>query len=535
MRKTDVRQGKLPTACRAIEATPDYRNRIKVTKVTVQLRELLEGIAISHISGDLSMDIAGLAYDSRKVKPGFLFVALRGHQLDGRHFIRDAISNGAVAVIQEEVDKEVTGEEPRQKSGTEITRIQVEDARETLSELAVRFYDYPFSGIPLIGITGTNGKTTTSYLLESILITAGKRPGTIGTINYRSPDKTWEAPVTTPESLDLMRIIRDMASEKVTHIVMEVSSHALHQGRVRNCPFQTAIFTNLSRDHLDYHESMDAYFAIKSLLFKGLSKSPENDSATAVINWDDPRGKELANLTGVPVLTYGLGKGCQVRAEDIHASDRGLTANLITPSGDVRIQSRLIGDFNLYNILAAAAGALSVGIELGHISSGIADLHGVPGRLERVENEHSLSIVVDYAHTPDALSKALDALRKLTAARLITVFGCGGNRDRGKRSEMGLVAGKKSDMVFITSDNPRDEDPLTIAQQVEEGVKKSGLGSYFLDLDRKSAIQKAIQAANQDDMILIAGKGHESYQVIAGTKRHFDDREAASEAASLLS
>ena len=505
-----------------------------MTKETVQLGKLIEGMTASHVSGNLSVDIAGLAYDSRKVKPGFLFVALKGHQLDGRHFIQDAVSKGAVAVIEEGFDKEKPGKKPNNIQREEIARIQVEDARKALSHLAARFYDHPFSGIPLMGITGTNGKTTTSYLLESILIKAGKRPGIIGTINYRSPGRRWEAPVTTPESLDLMRIVRAMASEKVTHIVMEVSSHALHQGRVQNCPFQTAIFTNLSRDHLDYHETMDSYFAIKSLLFKGLSENIQNGSPTAVINWNDPKGKELAGLTDVPVLTYGLGEGCQVRAEEIHASGQGLTARLITPLGDTRIQSRLIGDFNLYNILAAAAGALSVGIDLDHISSGIGDLKGVPGRLEKVENERSLSIVVDYAHTPDALSKALDALRKLTAGRLITVFGCGGNRDKGKRSEMGLVAGRKSDMVFITSDNPRDEDPRRIAQQVEEGVKESGLDRYFVELDRKSAIRKAIKVATGEDMVLIAGKGHEPYQVIAGKKRNFDDREMAAEAASLL-
>ena len=366
------------------------------------------------------------------------------------------------------------------------------------------------------------GKTTTSYLLESILIKAGKSPGIIGTINYRSPDRVWEASVTTPESLDLMRIIRRMASEKVSHIVMEVSSHALHQGRVRNCPFHTAIFTNLSRDHLDYHGTMDSYFAAKSLLFKGLSKNLHGDPAKAVINWDDPKGKELAGLTGVPVLTYGLGAGCQVTARDIQGSTRGLTAKLITPAGHIRIQSPLIGDFNVYNILAATAGAISIGIAPDHISSGIDGLQGVPGRLEKIKNERSLSIIVDYAHTPDALSKALGALRKLTAGRLITVFGCGGNRDRGKRFEMGLVAGRKSDTVFITTDNPRDESPRAIGKQIEEGVRKSAAGRYYLDLDRKTAIRKAVKMARREDIVLIAGKGHESYQVIAGKKNVFD-------------
>ena len=287
------------------------------------LKQLLKGIPVSHVSGDLSVGVVGLAYDSRKVKPGFVFIALKGHHLDGRQFIDGAVSRGAVAIVQEGFDGNMNGEKPNKTGGEPVAHIQVKDAREALSQLAGRFYDDPFSGIPLVGITGTNGKTTTSYLLESILIKAGKSPGIIGTINYRSPDRVWEASVTTPESLDLMRIIRRMASEKVSHIVMEVSSHALHQGRVRNCPFHTAIFTNLSRDHLDYHGTMDSYFAAKSLLFKGLSKNLHGDPAKAVINWDDPKGKELAGLTGVPVLTYGLGAGCQVTARDIQGSTPG--------------------------------------------------------------------------------------------------------------------------------------------------------------------------------------------------------------------
>jgi len=507
--------------------------RIKVTKKTLQLKQLLEGYPVSHVSGDLSVGIVGLAYDSRRVKPGFLFTALKGHNLDGRRFIDEAVSKGAVAVVQESSGGHDEGE-PKTAHREGVVQIQVKDAREALSQLAARFYDNPFSGIPLIGITGTNGKTTTSYLLESILSKAGKRPGIIGTINYRTLGRIWEASVTTPESLDLMRIMGQMASEKVTHIVMEVSSHALHQGRVRNCPFHTAIFTNLSRDHLDYHETMDSYFATKSLLFKGLSKNIHDESVRAVINWDDPRGKELAELTKVPILTYGLGAGCDVTAEEISMTAQGVTAKLVTPAGPIGIQSPLIGDFNLYNILAATAGALSVGIALEHISSGIGYLQGVPGRLERVGNDHSLSIIIDYAHTPDALSKSLDALRKLTGGRLITVFGCGGNRDRGKRSEMGFVAGRKSDMVFITSDNPRDENPALIAEQIEEGVRKSNAKHYHLDLDRKSAIRKAVKEAHLDDIVLIAGKGHETYQVIAGKKKLFDDRETAAEAATLL-
>ncbi len=502
-------------------------------KKTMPLRELLEGMDVLHAGGNLSVNISGLAYDSRKVKPGFLFAALKGHQQDGRGFIRDAIAKGAVAVVREMFDQEVPGDSSK-NAEKDVPHIQVKDARGALSRLAARFYDDPFSGIPVIGITGTNGKTTTSYLLESILLKAGKRPGIIGTIQYRSPERTWQAPVTTPESLDLMQIVRCMASEKVTHIVMEVSSHALHQGRVRHCPFHTAVFTNLSRDHLDYHASMDAYFEAKSLLFTGLSRGMGNHSATAVINWDDPRGKALADLTEVPVLTYGLGKESRVRAEDIHVSAQGLTAKIITPAGDMQVQSRLTGDFNLYNILAATAAALSLGIGPDIVASGIASLQGVPGRLEKVPNRQSLNIFVDYAHTPDALSKVLDALRKLTAGKLIAVFGCGGNRDRGKRAEMGFAAGRKCETVFITSDNPRDEDPLSIMEQIEEGVQKAGGAQYVVDPDRRRAIQKAIRTATTEDIVLIAGKGHESYQIVAGAKRHFDDREAALEALSLL-
>jgi len=484
--------------------------------------------------GDPDRDIKGLAYDSRSVEPGFLFVAMKGHKQDGHVYIREAVEKGAVAVVAE---KWMEGDE-------HIAFIRVSDAHQALSTLAITFYDQPFRNMTLVGITGTNGKTTTSYLLESVLQAAGFKSGVIGTINYRFSGHVLEAPVTTPESLEFMKILRRMADDGVTHVVMEVSSHALDQGRVRGCPFHVAIFTNLSRDHLDYHGSMEAYWEAKSRLFRNLKEQAGN-RARAVINRDDPRGKDLMDRTDAPTLTYGLKKGCDVRAEKVQVSRLGLKGRLITPAGIADIRCPLIGEFNIYNIMAASAAALAMGIDLKEISTGILSLKGVPGRLEMVRNARSLTILVDYAHTPDALLKALQAVRPIVEGRLFTVFGCGGDRDKGKRGQMGRVAGEHSDLVFITSDNPRTEEPSRITSQIEEGVIESGLRNlegagpgdaagrgYILDPDRASAIRRAIAMARPGDTILIAGKGHEDYQIVGKTKRHFDDREVAAEAAS---
>ena len=500
----------------------------------MRLGQLIDGMEIEDFKGDPGLVIEGIAYDSRLVKPGLVFVALRGHERDGHQYIEEAISKGAVAVVSERVLPEALIIEGLRGIDPRVATIHVIDSRKALSRLAVRFYQRPFKQMNLIGITGTNGKTTTSYLLESILIAAGKDPGVIGTVNYRISDQVWKAPVTTPESLDLMRVLRKMADQGATDVIMEVSSHALDQGRVRDCPFRVAIFTNISRDHLDYHGSMDSYFDAKALLFRGLKKPEHRGHAIAVINGDDPKGKDLGELTDAKILTYGLGTGCDVRAVSVSVKREGLTGRLITPEGETDIYSPLIGDFDIYNILAAAAGALSLGIGLDRVTAGIGGLKGVPGRMELVENDRSLAIVVDYAHTPDALLKALEAGRRLTNGRLLTVFGCGGDRDKGKRAQMGLVAGQESDMVFITSDNPRTEDPMAIAEQIEKGVMESGLKEYLLDLDRRSAIRRAVKMAGNGDLVLIAGKGHEDYQIIGTKRREFDDQKVAAEAASGL-
>ncbi len=505
----------------------------------MKLGQLLKGMTVYDLKGDLEQKVVGLAYDSRRVRPGYLFVARKGQKLNGHDYLRDAVQNGAVALVAEEFKGR-----PHQE---DVARVLVPDAGEALSKLAIQFYDHPFKGLNLIGITGTNGKTTTSYLLESILSSAGVRPGVIGTNNYRFLDKIHSAPMTTPESLDLMRLMREMADGGVTDVIMEVSSHALDQKRTGDCPFRVGIFTSFSRDHLDYHRTMEDYFKAKSLLFRGLRKSKEGDGTSAIINMDDPKGEELAALTEADVVTYGLGPKCHIRADSVSGDRSGLKARLITPMGEKDIRSSLIGEINIYNILAASAAAISLNIGLDEVAEGIGRLGGVPGRLELVKNDRGLTLVVDYAHTPDALLKTLEAVRPLAKGRLITVFGCGGDRDRGKRYEMGLVAGENSDLVLITSDNPRSEEPLSIIAQIERGTQKSGLtrlewssqkpftgSGYFMEVDRRKAIHGAVAIADEKDLVLIAGKGHEDYQIIGGERITFDDRKEAALAASKI-
>jgi UDP-N-acetylmuramoyl-L-alanyl-D-glutamate--2,6-diaminopimelate ligase len=504
-------------------------------KMEMKLGKLLDGMETLKRGGDPDTVVTGIAYDSRRVKPGDIFVALKGHSQDGRRYLREAIQRGAVAFVAEGLEVPVEG----------VPAVLVADSRRMLSLLAMRFYGYPFEKVTFVGITGTNGKTTTTFLLESILRAAGAEPGVIGTINYRFSGKTRPAPVTTPESLDLTALVAEMADGGVTHVIMEVSSHALDQGRTQDCPFVVGVFTNLSRDHLDYHGNMEGYFRAKSLLFKGLGTAGSARPAAAVLNLDDPRGPELARLTSARVISYGLRGERDVRAESVQMNAGGMDLTLITPEGNCRVRSLLVGEFNLYNILAASAAAFALGVDLNRIREGIEALRAVPGRMERVPNSRGLALVVDYAHTPDALQRALQSLRPFVTGKLITVFGCGGDRDRGKRSEMGFVAGTESDLVLITSDNPRSEDPLSIIEEIEAGVRKTGLrkvewtagkadlpSGYFVEAERREAIRKAVRLAGERDLVLIAGKGHEDYQIIGGKRRHFDDREEAAAAAS---
>ena len=493
----------------------------------MRLKELIEGINIKCLVGKTDVDISQVNYDSRKIGLGDLFVAMKGYAQDGHDFIGEAVSRGATAVLSELAPDRVIQKLNRKPDQMPVV-LQVSDSRKALSRLAVAFYHTPFRNMNLIGITGTNGKTTTSYVLESILLAAGRKPGVIGTVNHRVSSSVLKSSVTTPESLDLMKILREMADHSATDAVMEVSSHALDQGRVADCPFHTVLFTNITRDHLDYHQSMDAYFKAKSLLFTNLS-----DKVSAIINTDDPRGADLMTLTAANTMTYGISNSCDVTAKNVIVSRTGISAKLISKKmGECDIRSSLIGNFDIYNIMAAASAAMALGLDLKSIASGIRNMRGVRGRMELVKNDRSLTIVVDYAHTPDALEKALGAANQITEGRILTVFGCGGDRDKGKRNKMGRVAGKHSHKVFITSDNPRSEDPTAIADEIEKGVIASGQKDYVVELERETAIKMAVDAANEDDLVLIAGKGHEDYQIIGDTRRDFDDALVAARAAS---
>lgn len=500
----------------------------------MKLGDLLKGLHWEHFSGDPDLEIQGVTYDSRSVGQGYLFVALRGHRNDGHVFLKEAVARGAAALAVERLEGNFEG----------VSTVRFSDTRWALAQLAVNFYDRPYEHMNLIGITGTNGKTTTSYLLESILKAADRIPGVIGTINYRFPGYMSKASVTTPESLDLMRIMRKMANHQVTDVVMEVSSHALDQGRTRACPFRVGVFTNLSRDHLDYHSTTEAYFEAKSKLFAQLEEQKSEGDPAAVVNLDDPRGEMLKARTKVAVLTYGLRKECDIRAEDVHVDLQGVRGTLVTSKGKQSLRSSLIGGFNIYNMLAASGAAMSLGIELEAIAAGIETLPGVPGRLEWVENRRQKRILVDYAHTPDALAKSLNALRPMVDGRLICVFGCGGDRDKGKRKEMGRIAAEVSDWVIVTSDNPRTEAPEAIISQIEEGVQEAGLErpghphtrggnfkGYQTVTERAEAIRMALEMATGNDLVLIAGKGHETYQIIGREIRDFDDRKVAAEMA----
>jgi UDP-N-acetylmuramoyl-L-alanyl-D-glutamate--2,6-diaminopimelate ligase len=499
----------------------------------MKLDYLLKGLNMVEISGKRDIDVKGVTNDSRAVKEGYLFVAVKGSSHDGHRYLAQAIERGAHVLIAEHVEKEFKN----------TTIVRVPDTKAARDELAVQFYRYPAEGMNLIGITGTNGKTTTSYLLESILREAGIKAGVIGTINYRFNGKSFDASLTTPDYMELMRIIREMRDTGVTDIIIEVSSHSLDQGRTKGLHWSRALFTNFSRDHLDYHATMDEYFKAKSLLFTSLQENQRGNQAKAVINIDDPKGKMLQEITKVPVVSYGLGDNCMVRALDIESTLDGLQFRLATPSGDLPVVSSLLGQINVYNILSAAATAYSVNIGERTISEGIEKLAYVPGRLQRVNSKRGLSVFVDYAHSPEALEKVLQTLSPFTKGRLITVFGCGGERDRGKRPEMGKVAGRHSDLVLITSDNPRRESPTEIVYEIEPGVREAGLkridsGSslkgkgYDIILDRREAIKRAIHAATKEDIVIIAGKGHETYQLFGNRKRYFNDLEEAAKAAS---
>ncbi|MDD2320033.1 MAG: UDP-N-acetylmuramoyl-L-alanyl-D-glutamate--2,6-diaminopimelate ligase [Geobacteraceae bacterium] len=505
----------------------------------MRFSELLQAIGEPvRVTGNTAVEIRGLYYDSRAVIPGGLFFALRGTAVDGHAYLAKAARAGAVAVVVEDDTDLPDG----------VAAVTVRDARLAMARMAACYYGDPTADIPLIGITGTNGKTTTTYLIEAILAKGGIPAAVLGTINYRFGDTTIEASHTTPESVELQGILRQLVDLGARGVVMEVSSHSLEQRRVDGCRFDVGVFTNLTRDHLDYHHDMQSYLASKQRLFSELLvPDGAKPGRHAVVNMDDPAGSSISRASACPVISYGLDPAAAISARDVVFSTAGIRATLCTPAGDTAFCSRLLGRFNLYNILSAAGAAFALGLSLDSIRAGIEDHGTVAGRLERVENDRGITVLVDYAHTGDALENVLKTLTELATGRIITVFGCGGDRDRGKRPIMGEIAGRYSDFAIITSDNPRTEQPAAIIEEIRQGILPLGLREYrlaelageiapkgFLSVEsRREAIRLAAMVAVPGDIVLIAGKGHEDYQIIGTEKHHFDDREEAAAALRL--
>lgn len=503
---------------------------------TMRFVQLLQSIGKPvAITGNTDVEIRDLFYDSRKVEPGGLFFALRGAAVDGHRFLQRAVEAGASALVVEDATDVPPG----------VPCATVRDARHAMSLMAAAFYGNPTDGVPLVGITGTNGKTTTTYLIESMLEKSGIPTAVLGTINYRFRNTTLPAPNTTPESVDLQATLRQLVNLGARGVVMEVSSHALEQRRVDGCRFDVGIFTNLTRDHLDYHHDMDSYSASKQRFFSELlAPDRVKPSRSAVVNIDDPAGFQFVEVSACPVITYGLAPDARISAWNVVFSTGGISGTLCTPAGETAFSSQLLGRFNLYNILAASSAAFALGVPLQAIQGGISEHGKVEGRLERVENERGVTLLVDYAHTGDALENVLATLSELEHGRIITVFGCGGDRDRGKRPIMGEIAARYSDLAIVTSDNPRTEEPASIIAEVRSGILPLGIREYatsdlsggfpergFLSVEsRREAIRLAVGLAKPGDIVLIAGKGHEDYQIIGAEKHHFDDREEAARA-----
>jgi UDP-N-acetylmuramoyl-L-alanyl-D-glutamate--2,6-diaminopimelate ligase len=487
----------------------------------MKLREIIRGIKITKFDGDDGLEISGISIDSNKVKEGYLFAALKGEKTDGHRYIDQALGNGASALLVED--------EPR-RNHPGISVIVAEDSRESLAKASANFYGNPAYELCLAGVTGTNGKTTVTYLLESIWKEENRNPGVIGTIEYRYAGRRVDAPMTTPESLDLMRLLREMRDSGVDCAAMEVSSHAIDRKRVLECHFDAAVFTNLTQDHLDYHGTIENYYNAKKKLFTELLRDSNKKNKFSVVNIDDPFGREIAKVAPGVVLTYSIrDKSASVFAESFRVSEDGITARVRTPYGLIGIKSPLFGEHNLSNILASVSAALSLGSSINAVERAVARFTAVPGRLERVENPLGFQVLVDYAHTPDALKNVLNAVRPLTAGNVILVFGCGGDRDRTKRPKMGIIGRELSDILIVTSDNPRTESPEDIIDEIERGVLEAGADNkpYFRISDRKEAIRKAIGMAREKDTVLIAGKGHEDYQILGTRKFPFDDRAVA--------
>jgi UDP-N-acetylmuramoyl-L-alanyl-D-glutamate--2,6-diaminopimelate ligase len=492
-----------------------------------QLMAALNGqVAIVEQRGALDRTVTSVTDDSRAVASGSLFVAVKGERVDGHRFVAQAAQAGAAAIVaQESVE-----------AGS-LPFVKVADSRKALGFIGSRFYGDPSARLSMIGVTGTNGKTTTTYLCKALLEGIGRHVGLIGTVAYQIGAETIPASHTTPGALELQGLLMKMTQAGLNSVVMEVSSHALAMDRTAGCEYDAAVFTNLTQDHLDYHRTMEEYFQAKLRLFTGLGKGKKTGQR-AIINMDDPRGAEIRAACRVPVWGYAVKSQADLKAERVHLSMNGSAFSAATPAGTFAVESRLVGEHNVYNLLGAIGVALHAGATCDQVREAVAKVINVPGRFERVSAGQDFTVVVDYAHTEDALVRLLTAAQALKSHRIITLFGCGGDRDRGKRPKMGRAAVEYSDVVVLTSDNPRTEDPMAILREVEVGVREALQSrshvEYHLVPDRREAIRMAVRLARTGDIVLIAGKGHEDYQIVGTKKVYFDDREAAREAIQQL-
>lgn len=485
------------------------------------IKQLIEKLPDAKVDGDINTSILSIAHDSRKVAPGALFVCIPGATVDGHEYIAQAVQNGAVAAL---VEKEV--------DFPGITIVRTADVRRAVRILAPYFYAYPARGMRMIGITGTNGKTTTSYLIRAILREAGFKVGLIGTIQTMMEDEAQPIHNTTPDVVDLQALLDEMRRRGMAYVVMEVSSHALAENRIAGCEFDTAVFTNATRDHLDFHKTFANYIAAKAKLFDSIGGADQAKSPkTAVANADDEAGQTMLVHAGCGSITYGVKGGADLAAKDIQVLAKGARFTASGSFGEMPLELKITGVFNVYNALAAIGAALAENISPEIIKRALEKFTSVPGRFELVDEGQNFTVIVDYAHTPDGLENVLKTARQITKRKLITVFGCGGDRDRTKRPIMGEIAARLSDIVIVTSDNPRGEDPELILSEVETGVAAAiGGKTHERIADRRAAIFRAIELAGQGDLVLIAGKGHEDYQILKGKTIHFDDRETARDA-----
>lgn len=479
----------------------------------MKLAELLKGVEVLSYSGDLNIEISGITYDSRETCKGDMFICVSGYTKDGHQYIGEALEKGASALL---VEKDV--------DFSEAAVVKVRSSRDAMAILSANFYEYPAEKLRLIGITGTNGKTTTTYLLKSILETGGKRAGLLGTISTQIGDKVLESTRTTPEALDLQRILREMVDAGMDYAVMEVSSHSLDLGRVEGCNFSTGVFTNLTQDHLDFHKTIENYRNAKKKLFYKTCKAN-------IINVDDEHGRIIAeeiHKLDTRLITYGIENKADIMAANIDITSRGASFTLITPKYKTNLKVCIPGKFSVYNALAAASVAYAEGIDKKFIKEGLGRVPSVPGRSETININTPYTIIIDFAHTPDGLQNILSSIRQFARHRIITLFGCGGDRDRSKRFIMGEIAGRMSDFCVITSDNPRSEKPMEIIRQIEEGVKMTDC-DYICIENRRDAIKYALTVARKGDIVLLAGKGHETYQVLKDGIIPFDEREVVRE------